>query len=103
MTTLSGGVVAGLFFGTVSAGLMWRMAFPDKRAALSAAFIERFSIGLVIGCVELPWFGWITGAFFGLLLSVPTAIITKAYKPVLIIGTLGGLLIGGVLHGWSGV
>ena len=101
MTTLMGGIVAGLVFGTISAGLMWPMPFPDKRAAISAAFIERFAIGLVIGCVELPWPGWITGTIFGLLLSIPTAIITKAYKPVLIMGTLGGLLVGGFLHGWT--
>jgi hypothetical protein len=102
MTTLLGGVVAGLIFGAVSAALMWPMAFPDKRAAISAAFIERFAIGLVIGCVDLPWPGWVTGTVFGVLLSVPSAIITKAYKPILIMGTVGGLIIGGVLHGWKG-
>jgi hypothetical protein len=31
--------------------------------------------------------------------GLPTALITKAYAPILIIGTLGGLIIGGVLHG----
>jgi hypothetical protein len=102
MTTLLGGVVAGLTFGAVSAALMWPMAFPDKRAAISAAFVERFAIGLVIGCVDLPWPGWVTGTVFGVLLSVPSAIITKAYKPILIMGTVGGLIIGGVLHGWKG-
>src|SRR5207247_6712561 len=37
---------------------------------------------------------------FGLLLSLPSAIITKAYAPVLVVGALGGLIIGGVIHGW---
>ncbi len=95
------GVIAGLIFGAVTVGLMTRMAFPDKKAALSAAFVERFAIGFVIGCVELPWPGWLVGLLFGLLLSVPSAIITKAFAPILIMGSLGGLIIGGIIHGWA--
>jgi len=94
------GAVAGVVFGAVSVGLMLPMPFPDKPAALLAAFVDRFAIGLVIGCVRLPWPGWAVGVFFGLLLSLPSAIITKAYAPILIIGGLGGLVIGGFIHGW---
>ncbi len=94
------GVIAGLVFGALTVGLMARMQFPDKTAALSAAFVERFGIGVVIGCVALSWPGWVIGAVFGLLLSVPSAVITKAYAPILIIGSLGGLIIGGIIHGW---
>jgi len=94
------GVVAGLVFGALSVALMIPMSFPDKRAALSAAFVERFAIGLVIGCVQLPWSGWLVGLAFGLLLSLPSALITKAYLPILGIGGLGGLIIGGIIHGW---
>ena len=95
------GVIAGLVFGALTVGLMARMPFPDKRAALSAAFVERFGIGVVIGCVTLSWPGWLIGAAFGLLLSIPSAVITKAYAPILIIGSLGGLIIGGLIHGWA--
>ena len=95
------GIIAGLIFGAVTVGLMLRMPFPDKTAALSAAFVERFSIGLVIGCVQLAWPGWLVGLTFGVLLSVPSALITRAYAPILIMGTLGGLLIGGLIHGWT--
>ncbi len=95
------GVVAGLVFGTLTVALMARMSFPDKSAALSAAFVERFAIGLVIGCVQLTWPGWLVGLAFGLLLSIPSAIITKGYAPILIVGSLGGLLIGGLIHGWT--
>ena len=95
------GVLAGLVFGALTVGLMARMPFPDKRAALSAAFVERFGIGVVIGCVALSWPGWVIGAVFGLLLSIPSAVITKAYAPILIMGSLGGLIIGGIIHGWS--
>ena len=95
------GAIAGLIFGAVSVGLMLPIAFPNKPAALSAAFVERFAIGLVIGCVQLSWPGWLTGLMFGLLLSIPSAIITKAYKPILAVGTVGGLIIGGIIHGWA--
>lgn len=101
MANLTGGLLSGLVFGLVSVALMLPMPFPDKTIALLAAFISRFGIGLVIGCVQLPWPGWIVGIVFGLLLSVPSALITKAYAPILIIGTVGGLIIGGILHGWK--
>lgn len=73
------------------------MQFPDKRAALLGAFLNRFGVGLVIPLVHvaLPvWPGWALGAVLGLLLSLPGAIITKAYAPILIIGTVGGAVIG---------
>jgi hypothetical protein len=35
-----------------------------------------------------------------LLLSLPDAIITKAYAPNLVLGCAGGLVIGGLIHGW---
>lgn len=77
------------------------MSFPDKRAALISAFLNRFGIGLVIGCVTLPgWPGWAVGLLFALLLSLPAAIISKAYAPILIIGAIGGVIIGGMIHGW---
>ncbi len=93
------GIAAGLVFGVASVAMMLPMSFPDKSVAPSAAFVDRFAIGVVIGCVQLPWPGWATGLPFGLL-SLPSAIITKAYAPVLVVGALGGLIIGGVIHGW---
>ena len=100
MSNLLLGVVAGLLFGAASVAMMLPMSFPDKPTALSAAFVDRFAIGVVIGCVQLPWPGWVIGLALGLLLSLPSAIITKAYVPILIIGAIGGLIIGGVIHGW---
>jgi hypothetical protein len=95
------GIIAGIIFGAVSVGMMLPMSFPDKRAALLAAFINRFAIGLVIGCVTLPgWPGWLVGLVFALLLSLPAALISKAYAPILIIGAIGGVVIGGIIHGW---
>jgi hypothetical protein len=95
------GLVAGLVFGAVAVGMMLPMAFPDKRTALLGAFVDRLGIGIVIGCVQLPWSGWAVGLFFGILLSLPSAVITKAYVPILVLGGLGGLVIGGLLHGWQ--
>jgi hypothetical protein len=95
------GVVAGLIFGALTVALMLRMAFPNKKAALTAAFVERLAIGFVIGCVQMALPGWLVGLMFGLLLSIPSAIITKAYVPILVMGSVGGLVIGGIIHGWA--
>lgn len=95
------GVIAGIVFGSLVVGMMLPMSFPDKRAALIGAFLNRFGVGLVIGCAQLPWPVWAVGLLFGLLLSLPDAIITKAYAPILILGTVGGVLIGGMIHGWT--
>lgn len=101
MTHILWGIISGVIFGAVSVGMMVPMSFPNKRAALLGAFASRFGIGLVIGCVQMPWPGWAIGLFFGLLLSLPDAIITKAYAPILMVGGLGGLIIGGLIHGWG--
>jgi len=101
MSNLVQGLIAGLIFGLVSVGMMVPMSFPDKKTALLAAFISRFAIGLVIACVQLSWPGWMIGLFFGLLLSWPNALVTKAYAPILIVGALGGTIIGGIVHGWG--
>jgi len=101
MSPLLAGLISGVFFGAVDVALMLPMSFPDKKTALLAAFISRFGIGLVIPLVQLPsWPGWLVGATFGLLLSLPDAIVTKAYAPILISGAIGGMIIGGVTRGW---
>jgi len=38
-----------------------------------------------------------SGLFFGLLLSIPDAIITKAYAPIIGMGALGGIIIGVII------
>jgi hypothetical protein len=92
------GALCGLVFGLLAVGSMIPLSFPDKRAALSAAFIDRFAIGLVIGVAGLTWPGWLLGLFFGLLLSAPSAIITKAWAPILGMGAVGGALIGFIVQ-----
>jgi len=95
------GLIAGLVFGALDVALMLPMSFPDKKTALLGAFTSRFAIGLVIGCVQLPALaGWMVGLLFGLLISLPDAIITHKYVPILVLGGIGGLVIGGLIHGW---
>jgi hypothetical protein len=94
MSRLVFGVVCGLVFGAVDIAIMLPMTFPDKRAAITAAFIARFGIGFAIGAARLPWPGWLVGLVFGLLLSIPDAIITKAYAPIIGMGAIGGTVIG---------
>jgi hypothetical protein len=97
MSPLTQGLIAGAVFGALSAASMLPMKFPDKRAALLGAFFDRFGIGLMIPLVRvaLPAIpGWLLGAGVGLLLSLPSAIITKAYVPILVLGVVGGTVIG---------
>lgn len=88
------GIVGGVAFGTIDALLMLPLQFPDKRTALTAAFFSRFAIGFLIPLctLPLPWF--VSGALIGLLISIPDALITKAYLPILVSGVLGGALLG---------
>jgi hypothetical protein len=101
VTRLWLGLLAGLVFGALSAASMLPLAFPDKRAALLGAFLNRLAIGVVIGAalgspqlvaLGMPW--WVIGLAAGLLLSAADAVITKAYVPILVIGALGGAVVG---------
>ena len=101
MSRLTFGLFAGLIYGALSAASMLPLTFPDKRAALLGAFLNRLAIGVVIGAtvgapqveaLRLP--PWIIGVVVGVLLSAADAVITKAYAPILILGAIGGGVIG---------
>ena len=94
MTSLAYGLLAGIAFGAISVGLMLPLQFPDKRAALLGAFVNRFAIGLLIPLVHLGVAGWLLGLGLGILLSLPDAIITKAFAPIIGVGAVGGAIIG---------
>ena len=93
MSHVTVGVICGVVFGALAVGSMLPLAFPDKRAALTAAFLDRFAIGFVISVSNLSWPNWAVGLFFGLLMSAPAAIITKVWAPILGFGAVGGLVI----------
>ena len=104
MSRLAIGLLAGVLYGALSAASMIPLEFADKRAALIGAFLNRLSIGVVIGAVigapqiealRIP--PWAVGLAVGLLLSAADAVITKTYAPILILGALGGAAIGWVV------
>jgi hypothetical protein len=101
MSKLSLGSICGIVFGALVVLMMLPMDFPDKHAALLGAFLNRFGVGVVIGAAGLRLPGWAQGMVFGLLLSVPDAIITKAYAPIIILGVIGGAMIGYIVHRWG--
>ena len=53
MNRLTFGGIAGVAFGALSVALMVPLSFPDKRAALIGAFVNRFAIGFLTPLVTL--------------------------------------------------
>jgi len=94
MNRITLGIVCGLAFGLIDVLLMIPMVFPDKRVAMIGAFLDRFAIGFLVCVVDLPIPGWLTGLLVALLVSLPSAVITKAYAPILGLGAVGGVIIG---------
>jgi hypothetical protein len=88
------GVIAGLVFAAIDVALMIPMEFADKKTAMLGAFLSRFAIGFLIPLVKMPLPALVTGGIVGLLISLPDAVITKAYAPILGTGLIGGLAIG---------
>ena len=108
MSRLWLGTVSGIIYGALSAASMIPLHFPDKRAALLGAFLNRFAIGVVIGAVigapqvdalRVP--PWAVGLAIGVLLSAADAVITKSYAPILVLGAVGGALIGWIVGRWG--
>jgi hypothetical protein len=88
------GLLAGIGFGLVAVGSMLPMQFQDKPVALAAAFFSRFAIGFLIPLCKLPLPPVVAGILVSLLISLPDAIISKAYAPILGLGAIGGAVIG---------
>ena len=101
MSPLLAGLISGVLFGAIDVALMLPMSFPDKRAALIGAFANRFGIGFLTPLVTFPAPGWARGLIVGFLLSLPDAVITKAYAPILIIGCVGATIIGWLSDKWA--
>ncbi len=94
------GLLAGLVFGVLDVLVMIPLDLPDKKAAMLGAFFGRFAIGLLIPLIDLPLAPLGIGVLVGLLLSLPDAIITKAYAPIIGIGVVGGAVIGWMTGMW---
>jgi len=52
MTRLALGAVAGPVYAVLSAATTVPLSFAEKRAALLAAFLDRFAIGVVMACSD---------------------------------------------------
>jgi hypothetical protein len=101
MTCVTFGVLLGLVIGAVDVALMLPLSFPDKRAALLGAFFARFALGFFAANVRLPMSPVAAGLVVGILTSVPDAIITKAYAPILVTGIVFGAIAGWVVGRWA--
>lgn len=101
MNRVTLGVVLGLVIGAIDVLLMLPLEFPDKQAALMGAFASRFALGFFAATVRLPMPAIASGIFVGLLTSLPDAIITKSYAPILITGVLFGAAAGWIAGRWG--
>src|SRR5262245_40351425 len=104
------GVVAGVVYGLVmvafttvfmGGGVSSFHATFFLNPWVLGAFLRGVVVGVVIGCVQLPWSGWAIGLVFGMLLASPDAVSTKTFGINLVIGAVAGILIGGIIHGWK--
>jgi hypothetical protein len=94
MNNITKGLIAGTLFGAISLIPMLFMTFEDKTKAMSASFISRFAIGFIIFNINLPVPNWLKGPLVGLVLSLPDAIVTNQFGPILGFGVIGGIICG---------
>ena len=95
------GVILGLSIGIADVLLMLPLSFPDKRTALLAAFCSRFSLGFFAATINVRLSPIAAGILVGLLTSIPDAIVTKAYAPILVAGVILGAVAGWVVGRWT--
>jgi hypothetical protein len=73
---------------------MFFMSFDDKRRAIIASFINRFAIGFIIFNIDFHVPGGVKGGIVGFILSLPDAIITRQFAPIVGLGLIGGIICG---------
>ncbi len=97
MSRLLLGSICGVVFGIIDAALMIPIPFPpekDKNLAMIGAFFNCLVIGYVIGASNVSLPGWLSGLILGLAITLPIAIITETYIPILPVAAIGGAIIG---------
>ena len=97
MDRITLGLICGLIFGIIDVLIMLPIKVADKRKrieSLVAAFIERFMLGFIIPNISIGLHPIPSGALLGLGFSLPTAIIARAYAPIIGTGVVGGAIIG---------
>ncbi len=83
----------------MDSAVMIPLDFPSveaKRRAMTAAFIERFFLGFIVGPVAagLDANGILIGVLVGMGTSVGTAIITRTWAPIIAVGLITGAGVG---------
>jgi hypothetical protein len=102
MTRVTLGLLLGLGIGLTDVMLMLPLSFPDKGTALLGAFSSRFALGFFAAVVRLPMRPTVAGIVVGVLTSLPDAIITRNYAPILVTGVLFGVAAGWIVGRWAG-
>jgi hypothetical protein len=95
------GAICGLAFGLLDVAIMIPLKYEDNRKrneAMISAFIERFMIGFITPNLALGSHYATVGCLIGTGLSIPTAIITRVYVPIIGTGAVGGVVIGFVAN-----
>ena len=101
MSRIKLGLILGLAFGLIDDLLMLPLPFPDKRAALLGAFFSRFALGFFAATVRLDIHPLVSGLLVGVLTSLPDALITEAYIPIMATGVIFGAVAGWVVGRWA--
>ena len=101
MSRVKLGVLLGLVIGAADVVLMLPLEFPNKRDALLGAFCARFALGFFAATARLPLPPIWADIVVGLLTSMPDAIITKTYAPILGTGVLFGAVCGWAVGRWG--
>jgi len=94
MKKIKYGLFAGLIFAILDIIPMFFIDIPERNIAIIAAFINRLLVGLLIFTTDWLIPKWLLGLLLGFILSLPDALITKTYGPILGSGIAGGLIIG---------
>ena len=102
MDRITLGLLLGVAIGGAAVLLMLPLKFPDKRAALLGAFFARFALGFFTATVSLPVSPIATGVIVGALTSLPDAIITKTYAPIMVTGLVFGAIAGWIVGRFAG-
>jgi hypothetical protein len=95
------GLICGLAFGIIDVLIMIPLKYENNRKrneAMISAFIERFMLGFLIPNVIIGLHPAIIGLFLGIGLSLPSAIITRVYIPIIGTGIVGGVIIGFIVN-----
>ena len=95
------GSLLGVTVGVIDVLLMLPLTFEDRTSALLGAFASRFALGFFAATVRLPMPPIASGILVGLLTSLPDAIITRAYVPILATGVVFGAVCGWVAGRWG--